>query len=503
MSRRRSTDTPQQAESPSSAEWVLLASIVLAGVALRCAFPSRMAVEHFDEGVYASNLWFPEAGYPARYLYAPPLFPWLVEWAMVFFGTGHWGTMLVNISFGSLTIPLVWWVTRRWFGPGAGLSAAMLAATSDFHLLYSRTVLTDVSLCFWLLLAVYCFGEAFRRGGYRWAIAAGISTGLAWSTKYNGWLPLAIGIAGLAGWAVFERPGRQAVWRNFLLWGTAAVTAVVVWMPAWNSLPNGYAEVAANHRQYLVGFDQWGSTFLRQAANLRYLDGWLSAAGIAVAVLMPTLLRWAEGDRFTWNAGRVERRGSRVEETVKGREPKDTSRIPPTAMPARSGRMLGEVTLVLAVLAVGDWRSFGFGRCAGRTCVGRVRPADARLSPPRSLYKRPQKQPADLVTSDLVYRPVGRHAAVHTLPPFGAAVARRHLDCRRDRNRLLGRAHGGGLCTNRPTHLVPVTRCRHIDAGNAGGRRVAGRRKVRPRRFRLARPQSVGTGCPEGLQRRA
>ena len=134
-------DTTYDESRPARAELVLLLLIVLGGFVLRLVHPSRMSVEHFDEGVYASNI---ASGapydyrYPDRHLYAPPLLPWIVEWSIVFFGPSHLGTMLVGVLSGGLTVALLWWVARRWFGMEAGLAAATLAALSDFHLLYSH-----------------------------------------------------------------------------------------------------------------------------------------------------------------------------------------------------------------------------------------------------------------------------------------------------------------------------------------------------------------------------
>ena len=58
----------------SGREWLCVLLIFAAGTFFRWAFPSRLAIEHFDEGVYASNVWFGSEDayeYPYRYLYAP------------------------------------------------------------------------------------------------------------------------------------------------------------------------------------------------------------------------------------------------------------------------------------------------------------------------------------------------------------------------------------------------------------------------------------------------
>ena len=66
------------------AEWLWLGGALLLGAVLRLSLLGRIAVEHFDEGVYSSNLWFESGtGYPARYLYGPPLLPMVIEWVMI------------------------------------------------------------------------------------------------------------------------------------------------------------------------------------------------------------------------------------------------------------------------------------------------------------------------------------------------------------------------------------------------------------------------------------
>src|SRR5262245_10326488 len=66
-------------------EWILLGLVLTTGIVLRVAALSRSAVEHFDEGVYASNIYFgpPEYAYPLQRFYAPPLLPALIEAGMI------------------------------------------------------------------------------------------------------------------------------------------------------------------------------------------------------------------------------------------------------------------------------------------------------------------------------------------------------------------------------------------------------------------------------------
>lgn len=296
--------SPHCGEQVSRTELVGILLLTLGALGLRIAWPSRMAVEHFDEGVYASNIFLPEYGYtyPMQHLYAPPLLPFAIEWMFVFGGPSNFGAMLVSLLAGTLTVPLVWWTGRRWGGPAAGMSAACLTAFSDVHLLFSRAALTDVLLTFWLTGAVALLSEAYGRRSRGLAIAAGVLTALAWWTKYNGWLPLAVGAASLAG-AMCVPPTRADARSRVVLWGLAALTAGLLWLPWLISLQDsgGYAAVATNHRGYLVGIGGWWHSLVTQWSHVRSLDGPFTIAGVGVAVAAARLSGLRASPRFTWN----------------------------------------------------------------------------------------------------------------------------------------------------------------------------------------------------------
>lgn len=280
-----STRTPQV--TIARTEWAWLWGAILVGSLLRLGFPGRMAIEHFDEGVYASNFWFgAEEGYeyPARFLYAPPLLPMGIEWTMIAASlcgirpTG-WIPILPSLVAGLATIPSLWWVGRRWFGPTAGIVAAWLVATSDFHSSYSRAALTDVPLCLFLIWAVYFSWQSLVEGTRRSSFLAALFTGLAWWTKYNGWLPLAIALSGGIAWHLF-RPSSDRSFSSLLKrWGAVTALTLLIWSPVLMGLQKhgGYAPVAANHRQYLVGFAGWPASAARQLTNLGTYDNWLGA----------------------------------------------------------------------------------------------------------------------------------------------------------------------------------------------------------------------------------
>lgn len=282
----------------SRREWALIGVVLLVAVVLRIIALSRSAVEHFDEGVYASNVYFgpPDYAYPQQRFFGPPLLPALIETCMIggsLVGLPpNCGALLPSFLAGCATIVALWWFGRSWFGPEVGISAATLAALSDFHILYSATALTDVLLGLWLVLAVDAIGRSLLQQDLRWAIGAGIFTGLAWWTKYNGWLPLAIEAAALPLLCWFLRPGRN----QLLAWLTSFVatvaTAAAVWTPyyLWLQSHGGYGPIAANHAKYVVGISGWLDAAARQLSNQYCIEGWTTIVGVVAAIVLPAVI---------------------------------------------------------------------------------------------------------------------------------------------------------------------------------------------------------------------
>src|SRR5262245_24438558 len=291
----------------SRRELVLLAVVFSVGVALRLVAFSRSAVEHFDEGVYASNIYFgpPEYAYPQQRFFGPPLLPALIEAGMIAGLSPNIAALLPSFLAGCATIVALWWLGRSWFSPEAGLSAATLVALNDFHIAYSATALTDVLLGFWLILALDATARSLSQVDFRWAIAAGIFAGLAWWTKYNGWLPLAIVAVALPLLYLLLRPASK----QLLTWcACAAVTAIVaigVWSPYLFSLQTvgGYGPIADKHARYCVGLAGWLDAASRQIANQYAMETLLSAAAVAAALALPGFLHTEEAWERIWRGG--------------------------------------------------------------------------------------------------------------------------------------------------------------------------------------------------------
>lgn len=279
----------------SQREWAWITTVTAVAILLRVATLNHVAVEHFDEAVYSSNLFFPaEQGgeYPYRQLYAPPLLPAVIEWSTIFSQqffakVPFWWPMLPALVTGIATIPSLWWIGRQWFSPLTGMIAAIILAFHEYHASYSRTALTDVPLSFFLLWAVHGLWIAMKSGSYRDAVIAGVLTSFAWWSKYNGWLPLAISLSG----GVFYQlicGSTVRNWTRFLrVWIVSSITAFALWCPVlWDCQKiGGYAKVAENHRGYVQGVARWIPNLMLGYDAFDAFVGWLTLFGLIVGIV--------------------------------------------------------------------------------------------------------------------------------------------------------------------------------------------------------------------------
>ena len=266
--------------------------------------PSGIAIEHFDEGVYASNLWCPDndSSYPDRHLYAPPGLPQVIEEAHLWLGASDFSSIAPSLLAGIALIPLLGLLARDWLGEPAGRAAVLLAVFSDVHVLYSRIALTDVPWITWLVLALWLIRRGLVSGQPAVLLAAGLATALGWWTKYTGWLPLASGLSGVIAVPLLLHQTRP-LWGNWLkrMGAVVAVTAISI-APLFVSLEDtgGYSAVTANHARYIVGLTGWLSSAASQVEHMAAFESPLTFVGVLVACWFTT----GTSERFTWNANR-------------------------------------------------------------------------------------------------------------------------------------------------------------------------------------------------------
>lgn len=293
---------------PDGWEIAIVCLIILSGLSLRFAFPERLAIEHFDEGVYASNVWFGDTKgkcYPEQQLYAPPLLPALIEYIFVVSGPSNFWAILPGLIAGGLTPLVLWWLGRNWFGPTTGCVAALFCALSEAHILLSRSALTDVPFGLCWLISLLALREACTSGRLMSVVLAGGYVGLAWWTKYNGWMPLAIAIGAILFREVFLQwirdPQRWVLTTLSIKgWLISSITAILIWAPwVWIlQKTGGYAAVAMNHRRYVVGPVGWWSSFTRQFEQLSGLGGPLTGLSFLASAMFVIWIAIRKGRRL-------------------------------------------------------------------------------------------------------------------------------------------------------------------------------------------------------------
>lgn len=273
-------------------EWIAMAIVLALGIAARAWRPSTLGLNQFDEGVYAIS-----AAKLADVEPVAPLFPRLerfappVYWTLVAVSytlAGHpsdLAAVMVNVVAGSLTILVVWFVGRRWFGPAAGVAAATILALNEFHIVFSRSGLTDITFLLLFIVAVALIAVAMTRQSVGWSILAGVAVGAAWNTKYHGWFAVVASAGALVPLVWQDRRSPVRLYKPIALLVLVGIVGAVCYLPwAWyvQTSAGGYSSLAAYQRT-LLSLD-WFENLWTQATMQLYFDGPFSRCALPLAV---------------------------------------------------------------------------------------------------------------------------------------------------------------------------------------------------------------------------
>ncbi len=117
----------------------------------------------------------------------PPLFPYMLAAMTYFLGDGGLTTLrIVPIIFGSLTVCTVYLLGERLYNSKVGLLSALTLAFYSYHIFYSRAVMLEAPVIFFMLTSVYFFYRCYDEDKNKYAVLAGVFLGLALITKYIG-----------------------------------------------------------------------------------------------------------------------------------------------------------------------------------------------------------------------------------------------------------------------------------------------------------------------------
>ncbi|MGQ0647590.1 MAG: ArnT family glycosyltransferase [Gemmatimonadaceae bacterium] len=307
MSERESPQIPDPETSVpiGTLEIAVLALATVTGLALRGWHLGDAGLTHFDEGVYAfTGLGVADPSQPSRFFpdqqkFSPPVYFLLVALSNVLGVSPERSPFLVNVAMGTLTIPVLWVLTRRWFGPVAAAGTAWLVAMSEFHILMSRTALTDVTFALAFFLALGGVLAAIEHGTRRSAVLAGLLVGLAWNTKYHGWFALVIAAMVIAARGTLQHADRAWVRRAVRRWLLMCVVAAVCYVP-WSLFIQSQSGASSGWASYFATMLRldWVGNLWRQIQQQAYLEGPWSRTSVPLAALAAQLVAARHGRTF-------------------------------------------------------------------------------------------------------------------------------------------------------------------------------------------------------------
>ncbi len=202
---------------------------------------------------------------------------------------------LSGVFITSLTIPALYWLTRRLLGNAPALIGAILLAINQFVLAHSRIINGDATTALFMLLSTLAFLWLWQGSGLRMAALSGAWAGLALLTKLPS--PIIIPWIGLLALIGYGQKRSFRFWAQALvLWGlTAVIIYVAIWPAMWvaplNTLQLIYhdafevGEVGSGHSAFFMGqiSDDPGWIFYPVAIAFRLTP--VTSVGIVLAAL--------------------------------------------------------------------------------------------------------------------------------------------------------------------------------------------------------------------------
>jgi len=117
-------------------------------------------------------------------MYLGPLYYYLIAPSLFIFNFSPIGPSIFIALIGVLTIFLVWYVGRDWFGGRAGLIASFLYSISPTVIIYSRSSWNPNIMPFFSLLSVYSIWKVWKDRSYSWLLVLSVSVSFCLQSHY-------------------------------------------------------------------------------------------------------------------------------------------------------------------------------------------------------------------------------------------------------------------------------------------------------------------------------
>lgn len=129
---------------------------------------------------------FPLIGPPTSVgnIYLGPLYYYMMALPMTIFWLSPVSAAGMNAFLGVVTIILIYYLGKAWFGRVAGLIAAYLYAISPVTIIYSRSSWNPNPAPFFALMSIFSLYRLHTTGNFWWLILTGFSVGAALQMHY-------------------------------------------------------------------------------------------------------------------------------------------------------------------------------------------------------------------------------------------------------------------------------------------------------------------------------
>ncbi|HEV7679980.1 MAG TPA: glycosyltransferase family 39 protein [Candidatus Dormibacteraeota bacterium] len=174
----------------------------------------------------------------------PPAALWVMDISARIFGVNAWSILVPQALEGVAAVALLYATVRRWFSPGAALTAGAVLALTPVAALMFRFNNPDALLVLLLVAAAYATVRALERGSMRWLMFAAALVGTGFITKM---LQAFLVLPALAGVYLLAAPVPLRRRLLHLLAATGALLMASGWWVAAVQL------VPASQRPYIGG----------------------------------------------------------------------------------------------------------------------------------------------------------------------------------------------------------------------------------------------------------
>lgn len=121
-------------------------------------------------------------------MYLGPWYYYLTAPSLLLAGFSPVGPSVQVAIIGLLTIALMWWIGRQWFGRIPALAVSALYAIAPTVIVSSRSSWNPNIMPFFALLAMYGIWKVWRLGYWRWLVISAVSFAFVLNSHYLGLL---------------------------------------------------------------------------------------------------------------------------------------------------------------------------------------------------------------------------------------------------------------------------------------------------------------------------